>query len=1011
MLATIFSIFVSSAFSQTIDRQALPPDHAKRFEIGINLFESKAASILKNRCLSCHGGEKVRGGFNLTSRENLLMGGDSGPAVIPFFADKSRLIKMIRHTENPVMPEKSPALPISEQKTLADWVDNGAPYSHSLGSSKRTNNGPKAITDKDRQFWSFRPLQITHLPPNTIAPIDFFIDKKIKEKKLLSAPIADKRTLARRAFIDLIGIPPTIEQLNAFIADKSADSYEKMIDQLLESPHYGERWARHWLDVARYAESHGYEQDYDRPTAYPYRDFVIKALNQDLPYDTFLKWQIAGDEIAPDNPEAWFATGFLAAGVHATQITISQVEKERYDELDDIARTIGASMLGLSIQCARCHDHKYDPITARDYYQFISIFTKTVRSEKEFPIADPALSGKLKEWEDSVSKTKDLLNNRGAYLEQQFSGWWANYIKSASPSRWTTPSRLSGQSKQGSTVDFGTDNSIKVHGKNPTHDTLEIFASTPLTSIQALRLETLASPELVKNGPGRAANGNFALSNLVIEARPSGSGSPWEPLKLIKPRATFEQKGLPVSAAIDNNPTSAWAIDPKFGQNHAAIFSNEKPKNSSTGWDTRWTLQFNNNSGHGMGKIRIAFSEIESNDYEGIPEPGFVSKYRANPEKKITSSDMIEAIRIQRSLDPVWKGLALQLSTMELKKPLPATLKALVSSEGLPAVRLHTQGGDFLEQTHFLKRGDPNQKGNVAFPSFLEILTNHPENSSHWIKSAPEQSRTPLFRKALADWITDTRSGAGNLVARVAVNRLWHHHFGRGIVRTINDFGNTGDEPTHPELLEWLAGQLVSSNWKLKSVHKLIMTSETYKRSTQFVGMATTIDPENKWLSRRTPRRLDAEAARDSLLSVAGILDTKQFGPSEPNPLHHRRAIYSTLKRSRMPSMLTLFDAPDSLQSAEERPTTTVAPQALMLLNNPLMDQVSKGLATRATATGKDPVLSIFERVLLRSPSDSEFADARKFLSTIAAESSDKTKALQELGQVLLLSNEFFYAD
>lgn len=1013
MLAYICYVLSTGFLLQVAEKPVLPVDHAKRFEIGTKLFESEVSSILKINCLSCHGGEKIRGGFNLITREKMLAGGDSGPAVVPFMADKSRLIRMIQHKENPVMPEKAPKLPAKDLDALANWVDNGAPYSRPLGSADKIDSGSKAVTDKDRQFRSFRPLTELSIPAGTTSPIDYFVNQKLKDKKLTPAPAAGKRTLARRAFIDLIGIPPTFEELTAFELDNSPSAYERMIDRLLASPQYGERWARHWLDVARYAESHGYEQDYDRPTAYPYRDFVIKALNQDLPYDTFLKWQIAGDEIAPENPEAWFATGFLAAGVHATQITISQVEKERYDELDDIARTIGASMLGLSIQCARCHDHKYDPITMRDYYRFISIFTKTVRSEKEVQISDPGLSDKIKAWEETVSKSREALRKRELTLDQNFPSWWDQYLKSqkTGSGTWTTASRLVAKSKEGSTVDLGANNTIRIHGKNPAHDAVEITASTSLSKIQSFRLEALASPDLVKNGPGRAGNGNFALSHLKIEARPYGSNSPWEELKLTNARATFEQKGLPISAAIDADLNSAWAIDPQFGKDHAAIFSNGTSKISPNGWDTRWTLQFNNNTGHGMGNIRIAFSAADTNDYESKPEPGFVTRIRTNPNIRLSGAEQLEAEQIQRSLDDEWKKLKQELAKLESRKPSQPTLKALVSSEGLPAVRLHTQGGDFLEHTHFLKRGDPNQKGNVASPAFLEILTTHQDKESHWLKPAPVQSKTPLFRKALADWITDSRTGAGNLTARVAVNRLWHHHFGKGLVRTINDFGNTGEEPSHPELLEWLAGKLISSGWKLKTIHKMIMMSDTYRRSTQPIGSAARIDPENRWLSRRTPRRLEAEAARDSLLAVAGILEPTQFGPSEANPLHHRRAIYSTLKRSRMPSMMTLFDAPDSLQSAEERPTTTVAPQALMLLNHPLMDQVCKGLAARATASGKDPVISMFETVLLRKPSNPELADARQFMAMVSSNSGDKNKALEELGQVLVLTNEFFYAD
>jgi hypothetical protein len=322
---------------------------------------------------------------------------------------------------------------------------------------------------------------------------------------------------------------------------------------------------------------------------------------------------------------------------------------------------------------------------------------------------------------------------------------------------------------------------------------------------------------------------------------------------------------------------------------------------------------------------------------------------------------------------------------------------------------LHTQGGDFLEATHFLKRGDSNQKGDIATPSFLQVLTSHPNGEKRWITTPPAGARSPHLRHALADWICDTEHGAGNLAARVIVNRLWHHHFGRGIIKTMNDFGVTGDEPTHPELLDWMASELIRNGWKLKSLHRLIVTSNAYKRSNSVDENTLLADLDNRWLTRRIPRRLEAEIVRDSLLAISGLLDTKQFGPAMTDPSHHRRAIYSALKRSRMPAMMTLFDAPDSLQSAEERPITTVAPQALLLLNSPLVAEISQGISARVLADGGEPVKQMFQRVLLREPTPREAEDASQFLKSVAQ--GDKKRALTELAQVLAISNEFFYVD
>lgn len=1004
---TVISI-ACLAVCQLPKSPVIPSDHAKRFELGTKQFQSSVSAILKTRCVSCHGGEKTRASFSMATRESLLAGGDSGMAVIPFNAAGSKLVKMIRHLENPVMPEKSPPLPADEQKAISDWIDNGAPYDKPLVATGNNPSKSKAISAKDKEFRSFRKISKVSVPKGFTNPIDYFIESRLKEKNLIPAAEADKKTLAKRVYIDLLGVPPTPHELDMFLSDKSPDAYSKLVDKLLESPMHGERWARHWLDVARYAESHGYEQDYDRPTAYPYRDFVIKAFNTDLPYDTFLKWQIAGDEMAPENPEAWFATGFLAAGVHATQITISQVEKERYDELDDIARTIGASMLGLSIHCARCHDHKFDPITSKDYYRFISNFTKTVRSEQNIAIPTSDNAQKVKNWEAELANAKMALSRRESALEKDFPSWWKSFInKTSTKIPWMAPSTVTAKSLEGSTIEVDEEDVIRLKGKNPNHDTIEILATTPISQLKSIRLEALASPGLSKNGPGRAMNGNFALTNLEVEARPDGTQDPWKKLRLSNATATFEQKGFPVSGAIDGNATTAWAIDPEFGKDHAAIFEVQDAPTSTKGWQLRWTLKFNNNTGHGIGNIRVSMSSEVVRTLQGKPQSGFLVTAKSNPSNPLSNESYRQAVRLQRSMDPDWKTLSQRILKIESEKPATKTIKALVSSEGLPAVRLHTQGGDFLEATHFLKRGDPNQKGEVANPSFLEVLTDHADADRHWLKPPPAGSRTPHYRNALASWITDTQSGAGNLAARVAVNRLWHHHFGKGIVRSINDFGTTGDDPSHPELLEWLAGELVSSGWSLKSIHRKIMNSAAYKRSNGVSESVRNADPENRWLARRQPRRMEAEVLRDSLLFVAGILDATQFGPSISDPLHHRRAIYSTLKRSRMPSMMTLFDSPDSLQSAEERPTTTVAPQALMLLNHPLMDQVSKGLASKALSSGNDPVNALFKLALLRSPTETELSGARAFLNP----STDPAKGLRELAQVLVLSNEFTYTD
>src|ERR1043165_3849321 len=356
----------------------------------LKFFEEKVRPVLADNCYSCHSvaAKKLKGKLYLDSREGVARGGENGAVIVPGNTEKSRLILAVRYKpKDTEMPPDAP-LKSDEVATLEAWVKMGAPDPRASAAALPALNAKTINIEEGKKFWSFQPLR-NPTPPKVTneacckTPLDNFVLARLDEKKIAPNPQLDKRRLVRRVYFDLIGLPPTPEQIDMFENDNAPDAYEKLVDTLMASPRFGEKWARHWLDLARFAESHGFEHDYDRKTAYHYRDFVIQAFNEDLPYNTFVKWQIAGDEFAPENALAMKATGFLAAGVHATQITANQAEKERYDELDDIVQTIGTSMLGMSVGCARCHDHKFDPIPTRDYYRMVSTFTKTVRSEVE----------------------------------------------------------------------------------------------------------------------------------------------------------------------------------------------------------------------------------------------------------------------------------------------------------------------------------------------------------------------------------------------------------------------------------------------------------------------------------------------------------------------------------------------------------------------------------------------------------------------------------------------------
>jgi mono/diheme cytochrome c family protein len=1000
--------------------QTVTANHAADMEKGLALFNSDVGKLLTEHCVKCHGGEKgTKGGFDLSTREGATKESDTGQGIVPGKSAESLLVISIRHTDPDLkMPEKGDQLPADAIAKIVQWVDLGAPFARPLVAGASTRDKSK-VSDADRKFWSFQPL--AQLPPPAVkneawcrTPIDRFILSKIEEKGLIPADAAEKRKLIRRAYFDLIGLPPTPEEVQKFSADAAPNAFEKVVDELLASPHYGERWGRHWLDLARYAESHGYEQDYDRPNAWHYRDYVIRALNADQPYDEFIRWQIAGDELAPENPEAWKATGFLAAGTHATQITANQAEKERYDELDDMAATIGNAVLGLSVGCARCHDHKFDPIPTADYYRFISIFTTTVRSDHDI-ILNPAQYRPAKElWDHEHAP---LLAARAKFEKEQlparFAAWEQAGGKVSSP-QWQVLKDGEAISAGGATIERQGDGSFLTTGANPEFDIFTITAPVPAGRVTAVKLEALKHEGLVRSGPGRAPNGNFALSDLTVQVTPA-DGKAFD-VKLSKVSATFEQKGFPVKAVIDGDKRSAWAVDPQFGKDHAAVFTFAEPMTLPAGANLTFTLRFDNNARHAIGRTRLSVTDApepaipDGQTGATIAEVQRILKIAPDQRK---AADVEKLLAWYRPQEADWQKLDSAVSAHARLEPQPEKVTALVSSEGLKAVRLHTQGPDAYEKTFQLKRGDLNQKQAEATPGFLQVVTRADE--ARWIAPPPAAARTPLKRTALAKWLTDADAGAGHLAARVIVNRLWQHHLGRGLVNTPSDFGAQGDKPSHPELLDWLAGELIRGGWKLKPLHKQIMLSKVYQISSHTDPELQKADPNNVFFARFQRRRLEGEAIRDSILAVSGVLDRQMFGPGMLDAAMPRRSIYFQIKRSQLPAMMVTFDAPDTLQSMGQRGSTTVAPQSLLLLNNPQVRAAAKTWARNLSAlTEAESLAQAYTAALGRPPKDIEIKLSLDFLRKQAAEyqaAGRSEQAWVNFCQMLFGLNEFLYID
>ena len=1008
------------------EKKPLPADHPERAKKGLALFKSSVRTTLTQQCLDCHGGKSVKGDFDLSSRELLMSSGFVTDA-----ADGSHLVALIEHTVDPHMPFKKPKLAEEQIEQIRTWINLGAPYDAPLAEKSTTPALEMQVKDSDRQFWSFQPLQPTTPPMVEDAawcrtPIDQFVRARQEAVKLSPNATADRHVLIRRAYLGLIGLPPTPEQVDAFVNDADPEAWSKLIDELLESPQYGERWARHWMDVARFAESHGYEQDYDRPNAYHYRDFLIRALNADLPYDKFVQWQLAGDELAPDDPLAMMATGFLGAGAFPTQLTETEFESARYDELDDMVMTTGVSFLGLSIGCARCHDHKFDPIPARDYYRMAATFASAIRAETEIDVS-PEENRKRQDVFDSqlAAKKQAAAEYEKTQLAAKFREWLATAPAATPQGPWETLHVVSVESSAGTKFELQPDASMLSTGAAPAQEVITIIADSFRPGVKALRIEALTHDSLPQHGPGRAGNGNFVLGDLQVKVVPvDGSGADDKleayPTKLTAARATHQQNtdSLSVAASIDNDPVSGWAVDAGgIGKDQAAVFDLE-PSAKVPG-SARWTITMSMNHPnpqHTLGRFRLSVSD----QTQPMAEVG-----SSGPDAKVLHA--VEVLR--KSVDESsedWKtGLAwfatsdvemnsLRQAVLDLEKLGPGLqmAKVMVTSEGLPHMSHHADDRGFphfYPETHLLKRGDVHQKQEVVNAGFLQVLAPAGVELSHWQVTPPEGwNRTSFRRATLAHWMTDPKKGAGSLAARVMVNRLWQHHFGRGIVSTPNDFGVSGERPSHPELLDWLASDLVEHGWTLKRLHKLIMLSQTYMQSGAYDESRAVIDRENVLLWRRTPQRLEAEAIRDSMLAVSGRLDLTQFGPGTLDQNMTRRSVYFFIKRSQLIPMMMLFDWPEHLVSIGQRPVTTIAPQALMFMNSPQGRDYATAFAKRLPQDAPEQTVREAWRLAFgRMPTDAESAASVQFLK----QQPDPQQALVNLCQTILSMNEFVYLE
>lgn len=991
---------------------------AQADEEGIQFFEQKIRPVLAQHCYSCHSvqardAKKLQAMLYLDSAAGIAAGSENGAVLVKGKSAESLLLKALKYDGTEMPPNGK--LPEEIVADFAKWIDMGAPDPRAGEAPVE----PKRVIDLEegKKWWAFQPLRDVPLP-DAQQPIDGFLRQAREAQGLKPSAPASKEKLIRRAYFDLIGLPPTPEQVTAFVNDTSPEAFAKVVDELLASPAYGERWARHWLDAARYAESGGYEFDGFRPGAYHYRDWVIRALNSDMPYDQFVRLQLAGDLLQPDDIEGAAATGFLVAGPYPGQITAKTVERIRYDQLDDMMMTMGGSMLGLTLGCVRCHDHKYDPIPQQDYYALAASLARTVHGQRTLDLdADETERATAKHQSEHEPLVAALKTYATQELPKRFDAWQKTELaKQPEATRWQALEPVAIEAERsylkllpGAIVahDALINPGVKIRQRGQrrkvaSEEEYRLTFHTHQKNIQSLRLDALADKALPQRGPGLNGDGSFQLAEIKVTVHPLDPQSKEAPQTLeLKPVfAAFEDKDQPLTNTVDDKPNTAWVVRETAKKDNAAIYELEAPLTGFAG-GTRleFSLKYRD---LGIGRLRVALC-VEPNPatWAGDVSPQHVAEMRAIVAAH--NDQLPEAVKesLVQWFAPFDEGSAKVLKA--IRDHAAATPRPKLSE-----VYTTVAGG---QDVFFLRRGEVENKQGKAEPGHLQVL-------SRAAASGPAPSPADP-REKLAHWITDVEHGAGPLLARVMANRLWQHHFGAGIVSTPNDFGFQGDRPSHPELLEYLAKELVRSGWKLKPLHRSIMLSEAYQQSHEVDPANAKIDPANRYLWHFQSRRLEAEAIRDALLAVGANLDATMYGPSVLDNTA-RRSVYLRVKRSELLPVLTMFDAPEPTQSIGQRSVTTVPTQALAMMNSPFMRQQAEKFFARIRPAKDAPLSASIDRgyqiAFGRLPTEAERTKMLAFIEQQQAAMGAPTpetadRALVEFCHVLLCLNEFVYVD
>ncbi|MES2793781.1 MAG: PSD1 and planctomycete cytochrome C domain-containing protein [Planctomycetota bacterium] len=970
-----------------------------------------ARQVLQTQCVSCHSGPSPRGGLSLTTRETLLEGGESGEVLDLQQPAKSRLLELVTHAAEPGMPFKKAKLPAEQIEILTAWVKAGVPYTSPLD------------IPAEEQWWSLKPLSKPAVPQVAAEfrswpqnPVDQFVAAAWTAKQLGPAPVADRRTILRRVYFDLLGLPPTPEEMDEFLADRDPLAYERTVDRLLNDPRYGERWARFWMDLAHYAETHGHDQDRPRPNSWPYRDYLIRSFNQDKPYARFVQEQIAGDALWPNDPDGYVAMGLLAAGPW-DESSLKDIQEDtldrqvaRYLDRDDMVTTAMSTFVSSTVHCARCHEHKFDPISQEEYYRLQAVFAGIDKGERPYD-PDPAVTQQRQSLQAQLAALPALIAQLDSSLStaerQAEVATWEERIRS-SISPWTILNAESVKSEQGSVLTKQSDGSFVASGPRPEKDVYVLTSLVDLPRVTGLRLEVLLDDSLAHQGPGRQDNGNLHLNELTVTAAPRDNPSAAKPVKLIRPQADFNQQGWSIEMALDGNPGTAWGIYPEVSKPHVAVLEFAEPVAFESGTVLTVRLEQIHGGGHLIGRPRISVTDLST------PLP---------LSSEVLPSHITDIVKIEPAQRTPAQQVALTGFVVNLR--LEQQLAALPAQQFVYAASssIRPEGGFVPTKTprmiQVLKRGDIRRPEKEVIPGSMSCIPNL-SGELAVTDLVHEQPR----RIALAKWLSAPENV---LTWRSIVNRVWQRHFGRGLVDTPNDFGRMGSLPTHPELLDWLAVTFRDQGGSFKELDRLLVTSATYRQSSQSHPAFAERDADARYLWRMPRTRLDAECVRDAVLQVTGKLDLKMGGPSVKqfiqtpgihvtptvdylgydvdHPDNYRRSVYRFIFRTIPDPFMETLDCADASQLTPIRNTSITALQALATLNNRLMVRQSEHLATRLTTEANDlptQVTRLYQLVLTRPPTERE-------LQAVVQHATQH--GLPNACRVLLNCNEFLFVN